>query len=112
MNKPMAPAHTAKPGRERPGDRPDDRPDNRDAMFEKAADEVRQSGALGRRGRLTDLFDYLAQRRHDPHPPKESELAAEVFHKADYLGSGDDPIVRVSVHRLRKTLADFYAAHP
>ncbi len=69
---------------------------------------VRESGVLGRSGRLLELFDYLAARANDPTPPKEIEIALAVFGKADADAVKDDPVARVYVHRLRKRLEDFY----
>lgn len=69
---------------------------------------VRDSGVLGRSGRLLELFDYLAARTDDPTPPKEIEIALAVFGKSDVDAVKDDPVARVYVHRLRKRLDDFY----
>ncbi|MEZ5936606.1 MAG: hypothetical protein R3C52_00130 [Hyphomonadaceae bacterium] len=69
---------------------------------------VRESGALGNGGRLLELFDYLAERSGNDSPPKEAEIAIEVFGKSGADATRDDPVARVYVHRLRKRLDDFY----
>lgn len=71
-------------------------------------ERVRNSGVLGRSGRLLELFDYLVSRSGDEMPPKEIEIALAVFGKADADAVKDDPVARVYVHRLRKRLDDFY----
>ena len=40
---------------------------------------VRASGVLGGSGRLLELFEFLAQRSAEGRPPKEAEIALEVF---------------------------------
>ncbi len=70
---------------------------------------VRGSGMLGESGRLRELFDYLAARGSDAPPASQAEIADSVFGQADT--EGDDATVRVYVHRLRKRLEEFYAAH-
>ena len=73
------------------------------------AQRLRASGALGRSGVLTRLFDFLAEAAHDAAPPKEAEIAYAVFGKAAAFDGGQDATVRVYVHRLRKKLEDHYA---
>ena len=69
---------------------------------------VQASGALGRAGRLRELFDYLAARGPEAGPASQAEIADSVFGQPDT--EGDDATARVYVHRLRKRLEDFYTA--
>jgi hypothetical protein len=80
----------------------------RDAFAAEVA-RVQASGALGPAGRLRELFDYLAARGPDAAPASQAEIADSVFGQPDT--EGDDATARVYVHRLRKRLEDFYAAH-
>jgi len=80
----------------------------RDAFAAEVA-RVQASGALGQAGRLRELFDYLAARGADAPPASQAEIADSVFGQPDT--EGDDATARVYVHRLRKRLEDFYAAH-
>jgi hypothetical protein len=70
---------------------------------------VQESGSLGQAGRLRELFDYLAARGPDAAPATQAEIADSVFGQPDT--EGDDATARVYVHRLRKRLEEFYAAH-
>lgn len=70
---------------------------------------VQRSGSLGQGGRLRELFDYLAARGADAAPATQAEIADSVFGQPDT--EGDDATARVYVHRLRKRLEEFYAAH-
>jgi hypothetical protein len=78
------------------------------ATLEAEIDRIRASGILGAQGRLRELFDFLVQRSAENAPPKEAEIALEVFGKTDNDVSRDDPVARVYIHRLRKRLDDFY----
>ena len=75
-------------------------------QFEREVERVRASGALGRTGRLRELFDFLARRGHAAEPATQADIAHEVFGQLD--ASADDATARVYVHRLRKRLAEFY----
>ena len=70
---------------------------------------VQASGTLGESGRLRELFDYLAARGPASPPATQAEIADAVFGQPDT--EGDDATARVYVHRLRKRLEEFYAAH-
>ena len=70
---------------------------------------MRSSGALGEGGRLRELFDYLAARGPVAGSASQAEIADAVFGQPDT--EGDDATARVYIHRLRKRLEDFYAAH-
>ena len=73
----------------------------------EAAAAVRASGTLGRSRLLLSLFDYLVSRSADGRPPKESEIAYEVFGKTGSFETGQDAVVRVYIHRLRRKLEDY-----
>jgi hypothetical protein len=71
-------------------------------------DRVRDSGVLGRSGRLFELFEFLAARSDGDPAPKEIEIALSVFGKGGVEAAKDDPVARVYVHRLRRRLDEFY----
>ncbi|MAF56789.1 MAG: hypothetical protein CMK08_00975 [Ponticaulis sp.] len=77
------------------------------AELKAEIDRVRASGVIGRRGRLVDLFEYLAKRTLEERPPKEAEIAADVFGRSVQLDA-EDASIRVYIHRLRKKLEEFY----
>jgi hypothetical protein len=74
----------------------------------REAQLLRDSGALGRPGPLTRLFDFLLDRSAGS-APKEIEIAVEVFGKRADFDVAQDSVVRVYVHKLRKRLDDYYA---
>ena len=67
---------------------------------------LRDSGALGRASKLLALFDYLVARSRSNNPPREVEIAQDVFGRGSQ--SNDDGAGRVYVHRLRRRLEDIY----
>jgi hypothetical protein len=71
------------------------------------ADRVRASGVLGD-SRLRQLFDYLLEKTVAGESPKELVIAMDVFDKRADFNVGDDALVRVYMHKLRKALASFY----
>lgn len=79
-----------------------------DARFDVELAYVRASGVLGRPGRLSRLFDYLAGRAEQAISPKESEIAHHVFVQQGDHVAADDAVVRVYMHRLRKKLDALY----
>ncbi len=74
-----------------------------------AAEQFRASGLLGKPGSLSRLFDYVLARTLAGDPPKEIEIALEVFGKSPTFDVSQDAVVRVYVHKLRRRLDDFYA---
>jgi hypothetical protein len=64
-------------------------------------------GLLGRSSKLLDLFDYLVERSRNGAPPREIEIAQDVFGRITQ--SGDDGGARVYIHRLRKRLEEIYS---
>jgi hypothetical protein len=73
------------------------------------AESIRASGALGRPGTLSRLFDYLLDRSLAGEAPKELEIALAVFNKNPTFDVSQDSVVRVYVHKLRRRLDDYYA---
>lgn len=76
-------------------------------QFEREVERIRASGAIGRSGRLRELFDFLAARDAESRPATQADIAHEVFGQLD--AGTDDATARVYVHRLRKRLDEFYA---
>ncbi|MBB6094180.1 hypothetical protein HNQ60_003061 [Povalibacter uvarum] len=80
--------------------------------LQQQADLFRASGALGKPGALSRLFDYLLERSLAGEAPKELEIAFKVFGKDSRFDVAQDSVVRVYVHKLRRRLDDYYAAQP
>jgi hypothetical protein len=77
------------------------------------AEEVRRiqaSGVLGE-ARMRRLFEYLAARSLAPQSPKEITIAIDVFGKGADFDVSQDAVVRVYMHKLRRTLESFYSTH-
>jgi hypothetical protein len=72
------------------------------------AEHVRASGILGKPGTLSRLFDFLLERSVAAETPKELEIAIQVFGKTSSFDVGQDSVVRVYVHKLRRRLDDLY----
>ena len=77
-----------------------------DPGFMNEVERVRESGLVGRSGRLRELFDFLAARGPDSEPASQAEIAETVVGPA--AAEPDDATARVYVHRLRKRLEQFY----
>jgi hypothetical protein len=71
------------------------------------AAQFRASGALGKPGTLTRLFDFLLERSVSGEIPKETEIAIHVFGKSAGFDVSQDAVVRVYVHKLRRRLEEF-----
>jgi len=54
------------------------------------------------------LLTYLLKCSIAGINPKEITIASEVFKKGQHFNPGDDPLVRVHVHNLRKKLDEYY----
>lgn len=76
------------------------------------AERIRASGLLGKPGTLSRLFDYLLERSLIAEVAKETEIALTVFGKSINLNAPQDSVVRVTVHKLRRRLEDFYNHAP
>ena len=79
------------------------------AALQAEADEIRQTGALGRSEPVRRLFDYLVQSSLEDRSPKEAEVAGAVFNRRADFDTSQDAVVRVYVHKLRKKLEAIYA---
>lgn len=73
------------------------------------AERLKKDDALGRSPAINAIFDFLLERSRSGPAPKETEVAAAVFHRSPSADFSQDSIVRVNVHRLRRKLDDFYA---
>lgn len=82
-----------------------------EALRAEAA-RLKATGALGRSPQLARLFDYLVERSADGRPPKEVEVAMDVFGRGPDFEPGRDAVVRVGAHKLRARLAAAYDADP
>jgi hypothetical protein len=82
--------------------------DDNAALREEAA-RVQASGVLGE-ARLRHLFDYLVSSSLAGQSPKEIAIAIDVFGKGADFDVSQDALVRVYIHKLRKSLEDFYAS--
>jgi hypothetical protein len=76
------------------------------------AQRLRAGGVLGKPGPLSRLFDFLLSRSGGSSAPKEIEIAVAVFNKRSDFDFGQDALVRVYVHKLRKRLEEYYLRNP
>src|SRR5579871_2013767 len=83
-------------------------PTEEEALLRQAAERIQLSGALGE-SRVRRLFDYLLTTSLAGHSPKEIAIAIDVFGKGADFDVGNDALVRVYVHKLRKALHEFYS---
>ncbi len=77
-----------------------------DPAFMNEVERIRESGLVGRSGRLRELFDFLAARGPESEPASQAEIAETVVGQA--AAEPDDATARVYVHRLRKRLEQYY----
>lgn len=75
--------------------------------LQRHAEHFRASGLLGKPGALSRLFDFLLMRSLAGDVPKEIEIALQVFGKGANFDVGQDSVVRVYVHKLRRRLEEF-----
>ncbi|WP_297804325.1 helix-turn-helix domain-containing protein [uncultured Brevundimonas sp.] len=80
--------------------------------LEAEVGRLRDVGVMGRSGTMVRLFDFIADRTLSGTRPNEAEIAVEVFGRSGSFEAGQDAVVRVYVHRLRKRLDDYYVRHP
>ncbi len=81
-------------------------------VIAEEARRIAESGALGRSRSYARLLEYLVERSERDSPPKEMEIAADVFGKDGDFDPGQDAFVRVYVHNLRQKLDRYYTSHP
>jgi len=79
------------------------------AALQAEADQIRETGALGRSEPVRRLFDYLVQSSLEDRSPKEAEVASTVFNRRADFDTSQDAVVRVYVHKLRRKLEAIYA---
>jgi hypothetical protein len=79
------------------------------ALIEESK-RIQASGVLGE-ARLRRLFDYLAASSLTGASPKEITIAIDVFGKGPDFDASQDAVVRVYMHKLRRTLDEFYSVH-
>jgi hypothetical protein len=77
--------------------------------IQQLAERFRATGLLGKPGMLGRLFEYLLERSIAGTPPKEIEIAIDVFGKDPSFAVAQDSTVRVYVHKLRRKLEEFHA---
>ena len=82
------------------------------AALEAEVGRLREAGVMGRSGTMVRLFDFIAERTLSGTRPNEAEIAIEVFGRSGSFEAGQDAVVRVYVHRLRKRLDDYYVRNP
>lgn len=78
--------------------------------FLSEAERVRASGVLGRSVQLQKLFDFLVHCRSTGRVPKELEIAIDCFGRSATGDTAQDATVRVTAHKLRKRLEEFYGS--
>jgi hypothetical protein len=77
--------------------------------LEREAKRIQASGVLGE-AKMRRLFDYLTTCSLAGESPKEITIAIDVFGKKADFDVSQDALVRVYIHKLRRTLEEFYAA--
>jgi hypothetical protein len=87
----------------------DQTPTDDDAALKAAAERIQATGVLGE-SRVRRLFDYLLTTSLAAQSPKEIAIAMDVFGKGADFDVGNDALVRVYIHKLRKVLDEFYSS--
>lgn len=78
------------------------------AVFAAEVERIRQSGLLGRGTQMQRLFEFLVTCHGQGRVPKELEIAVDAFGRGADFDVAQDATVRVTVHKLRRRLEDFY----
>lgn len=76
--------------------------------FAAEVERVRTSGALGRGTQIQRLFEFLVACQGSGRVPKEVEVAVDGLGRAADFDVAQDATVRVTVHKLRRRLEEFY----
>lgn len=77
-------------------------------LLRQAGEEILRGSALGKSEIHRKLFQYLMDRALQGAPPRELDIAFDVFNKdASFTGS-EDALVRVHVRALRMKLEEYY----
>jgi hypothetical protein len=79
--------------------------------LERELSRLIDANALGRSNTYQKLLEYLIQRTLAEAPPREMEIAIDVFGRKADFDPAADPFVRVYVHNLRKKLHAWYRDH-
>jgi hypothetical protein len=78
------------------------------AAFAAEVERIRASGQLGRGTQMQRLFEFLVTCQAQRRVPKELEVAVDGFGRSADFDVAQDATVRVTVHKLRRRLEDFY----
>lgn len=78
------------------------------AEFLAEVERIRGSGVLGRGTQLARLFEFLVGCRAAGRVPKELEVAVDCFERRTDVDVAQDATVRVTAHKLRRRLEEFY----
>jgi hypothetical protein len=78
------------------------------AAFAAEVERIRGSALLGRGTQMQRLFEFLVNCHAAGRVPKELEVAVDGFGRAADFDVAQDATVRVTVHKLRRRLEDFY----
>ena len=76
--------------------------------FLDEVERIRASGMLGRGTQLRRLFEFLVGCRATGRVPKEVEVAVDCFERRPDIDVAQDATVRVTAHKLRRRLEEFY----
>jgi hypothetical protein len=76
--------------------------------FREEVERLRLRGVLGRSDRLQRLFDFLVRCHELGRVPKEMEVAIDAFGRSPGFDAGQNALVRVHAHKLRRRLEDHY----
>jgi len=76
--------------------------------FTAEVERVRASGVLGRSTQMQRLFEFLVACQASGRIPKELEVAVDGFGRGADFDVAQDATVRVTVHKLRRRLEEFY----
>jgi hypothetical protein len=78
--------------------------------FVPEVERIRASRVLGRGTHLQRMFDFLVECHARDRVPKEIEVAVDCFERGPDVDVAQDATVRVTAHKLRKRLEEFYRA--
>jgi hypothetical protein len=76
--------------------------------FREEIERIRAGGSLGRGTQLARLFDFLVDCHARGRVPKEVEVAVDCFGRRPDVDVAQDATVRVTAHKLRRRLEEFY----
>lgn len=79
-----------------------------EAVFKAEIERVRGSGVLGKGTQMARLFEFLVACEAAGRVPKEAEVAMDCFERGAGVDLAQDATVRVTAHKLRRRLAEFY----